>query len=153
MKKITFLMAALLCGAVVANAQEDTRTVVTEVTATNFVTPEYGDNCNSSSTVKKLQLPEDAPYRFSDTMGRFFKKNSDDTWSPWYDDNVFTEGTYYLQAQLRVDKPYATTHRLPSTGAELTVTVDGKAWSVVGNPAVYSEYSFVWVNSPEFTIV
>ena len=44
MKKITFLMAALLCGAVVANAQEDTRTVVTEVTVTNFVTPEYGDN-------------------------------------------------------------------------------------------------------------
>ena len=153
MKKITFLMAALLCGAVVANAQEDTRTVVTEVTVTNFVTPEYGDNCNSSNTVNKLQLPADAPYYFPNSMGDFFKKNSDDTWSPWSDGNVFTEGTYYLQAQLRVDNAYGTTHRLPSTGAELTVTVDGKAWSVDGNPAVYSEYSYAWVKSSEFTIV
>ena len=153
MKKITFLMAALLCGAVVANAQEDTRTVVTEVTVTNFVTPEYAETVNRNHTLSALQVPADAPYRFSTSSGTFFKKNSDDTWSPWSDGNVFTEGTYYLQAQLRVDGTYGTTHRLPSTGAELTVTVDGKAWSVVGNPAVYSEYSFVWVNSPEFTIV
>ena len=153
MKKITFLMAALLCGAVVANAQEDMRTVVTEVTATNFVIPEYAETVNRNHTLSALQVPADAPYRFSTSSGTFFKKNSDDTWSPWSDGNVFTEGTYYLQAQLRVDGTYGTTHRLPSTGAELTVTVDGKAWSVVGNPAVYSEYSFVWVNSPEFTIV
>ena len=153
MKKITFLMAALLCGAVVANAQEDTRTVVTNVTATNFVIPEYAETVNRNHTLSALQVPADAPYRFSTSSGTFFKKNSDDTWSTWSDDNVFTEGTYYLQAQLRVDGTYGTTHRLPSTGAELTVTVDGKAWSVVGNPAVYSEYSFVWVNSPEFTIV
>ena len=153
MKKITFLMAALLCGAVVANAQEDTRTVVTEVTVTNFVTPEFGDNCNRSKTIKGLQLPANAPYRFPDTMGGFYKKNDDDTWSTLSDGDVFAEGTYYFSAQLRVDKPYATTHRLPSTGAELTVTVDGKAWSVDGNPAVYSEYSYAWVKSPEFTIV
>ena len=153
MKKITFLMTALLCGAVVANAQEDMRTVVTEVTATNFVIPEYAETVNRNHTLSALQVPADAPYRFSTSSGTFFKKNSDDTWSPWSDGNVFTEGTYYLQAQLRVDNAYGTTHRLPSTGAELTVTVDGKAWSVVGNPAVYSEYSFVWVNSPEFTIV
>ena len=153
MKKITFLMAALLCGAVVANAQEDTRTVVTEVTATNFVTPEYGDNCNSSNTVKKLQLPEDAPYRFSDTMGRFFKKNSDDTWSQLSDGDVFAEGTYYFWAQLRVDGTHGTTHRLPSTAAELTVTVNGEPWSVDGKPTVDPTYSYAWVKSPEFTIV
>ena len=153
MKKITFLMTALLCGAVVANAQEDTRTVVTEVTATNFVTPEYGDNCNSSNTVKKLQLPEDAPYRFSDTMGRFFKKNSDDTWSQLSDGDVFAEGTYYFWAQLRVDNAYGTTHRLPSTAAELTVTVNGEPWSVDGKPTVDPTYSYAWVKSPEFTIV
>ena len=153
MKKITFLMAALLCGAVVANAQEDTRTVVTEVTVTNFVTPEYGDNCNRAKTIKGLQLPADAPYYFSENMGGFYKKNSDDTWSQLSDGDIFAEGTYYFSAQLRVDKPYATTHRLPSTAAELTVTVDGKAWSVDGNPAVYSEFSYAWVKSPEFTIV
>ena len=153
MKKITFLMAALLCGAVVANAEEDTRTVVTEVTATNFVTPEYGDNCNSSNTVKKLQLPEDAPYRFSDTMGRFFKKNSDDTWSQLSDGDVFAEGTYYFWAQLRVDGTHGTTHRLPSTAAELTVTVNGEPWSVDGKPTVDPTYSYAWVKSPEFTIV
>ena len=153
MKKITFLMAALLCGAVVANAQEDTRIVVTNVTATNFVLPEYGDNCNSSNTVNKLQLPADAPYYFPNSMGDFFKKNSDDTWSLLSDGDLFTEGTYYFRAQLRVDGTYGTTHRLPSTGAELTVTVDGKAWSVLGNPAVLSEYSFASVKSPEFTIV
>ena len=146
-------MAALLCGAVVANAQEDTRIVVTEVTVTNFVTPEYGDNCNRSNTINELQLPADAPYYFPNTMGGFFKKNDDDTWSKLSNGDLFTEGTYFFQAQLRVDGTYGTTHRLPSTGAELTVTVDGKAWSVVGNPAVYSEYSFVWVKSPEFTIV
>ena len=153
MKKITFLMAALLCGAVVANAQEDTRIVVTNVTATNFVIPEYAETVNRNHTLSALQVPADAPYRFSTSSGTFFKKNSDDTWSPWSDDNVFTEGTYYLQAQLRVDGTYGTTHRLPSTGAELTVTVDGKAWSVLGNPAVLSEYSFASVKSPEFTIV
>ena len=153
MKKITFLMAALLCGAVVANAQEDTRTVVTEVTVTNFVTPEFGDNCNRSKTIKGLQLPANAPYRFPDTMGGFYKKNDDDTWSTLSDGDVFAEGTYYFSAQLRVDKPYATTHRLPSTGAELTVTVDEEEWSVAEKTYVYPEYSYVWVKSPEFTIV
>ncbi len=152
MKKITFLMAALLCGAVVANAQEDTRTVVTEVTVTNFVIPEYGDVVNSMATVNAMQLPEDAPYNFPD-MGRFFKKNSDDTWSQLSDGDIFAEGTYYFRPQLRVDGTYGTTHRLPSTAAELTVTVDGKAWSVLGDPAVFSEYSYAWVKSPEFTIV
>ena len=146
-------MAALLCGAVVANAQEDTRTVVTEVTVTNFVTPEFGDNCNRSKTIKGLQLPANAPYRFPDTMGGFYKKNDDDTWSTLSDGDVFAEGTYYFSAQLRVDKPYATTHRLPSTGAELTVTVDEEEWSVAEKTYVYPEYSYVWVKSPEFTIV
>ena len=153
MKKITFLMAALLCGAVVANAQEDTRTVVTEVTVTNFVTPEFGDNCNRSKTIKGLQLPANAPYRFPDTMGGFYKKNDDDTWSTLSDGDVFTEGTYYFSAQLRVDNAYGTTHRLPSTGAELTVTVDEEEWSVAEKTYVYPEYSYVWVKSPEFTIV
>ncbi|MDD6641934.1 MAG: hypothetical protein PUE55_05015 [Bacteroidales bacterium] len=153
MKKITFLMAALLCGAVVANAQEDTRTVVTNVTATNFVTPEFGDNCNRSKTIKGLQLPANAPYRFPDTMGGFYKKNDDDTWSTLSDGDVFTEGTYYFSAQLRVDNAYGTTHRLPSTGAELTVTVDEEEWSVAEKTYVYPEYSYVWVKSPEFTIV
>ncbi len=156
MKKITFLMAALLCGAVVANAQEDTRTVVTEVTVTNFVTPEYGDNCNRAKTIKGLQLPADAPYYFSENMGGFYRKNSDDTWSKLSDGDIFAEGTYYFSAQLRVDNDYGTygtTHRLPSTAAELTVTVDGKPWSVDGKTYVYPEYSYVWVKSPEFTIV
>ena len=156
MKKITFLMAALLCGAVVANAQEDTRTVVTNVTATNFVTPEYGDNCNRAKTINELQLPADAPYYFPNTMGGFYKKNDDDTWNKLSDGDVFTEGTYYFSAQLRVDNDYGTygtTHRLPSTAAELTVTVDGKPWSVDGKTYVYPEYSYVWVKSPEFTIV
>ena len=153
MKKITFLMAALLCGAVVANAQEDTRTVVTNVTATNFVIPEYAETVNRNHTLSALQVPTDAPYRFSTSSGTFFKKNSDDTWSLLSDGDLFTEGTYYFRAQLRVDGTYGTTHRLPSTGAELTVTVDGKAWSVLGNPAVLSEYSFASVKSPEFTIV
>ena len=156
MKKITFLMAALLCGAVVANAQEDTRTVVTEVTVTNFVTPEYGDNCNRAKTINELQLPADAPYYFPNTMGGFFKKNDDDKWNKLSDGDVFTEGTYYFSAQLRVDNDYGTygtTHRLPSTAVELTVTVDGKAWSVDGKTYVYPEYSYVWVKSPEFTIV
>ena len=153
MKKITFLMAALLCGAVVANAQEDTRTVVTEVTVTNFVIPEYGDVVNNRATVNAMQLPEDAPYRFSDTMGRFFKKNSDDTWSQLSDGDVFAEGTYYFWAQLRVDGTHGTTHRLPSTAAELTVTVNGEPWSVDGKPTVDPTYSYAWVKSPEFTIV
>ncbi|MCI7430037.1 MAG: hypothetical protein MSS84_04050 [Bacteroidales bacterium] len=153
MKKITFLMAALLCGAVVANAQEDMRTVVTEVTVTNFVTPEYGDNCNSSNTVNKLQLPADAPYNFPNSMGRFFKKNNDDTWSLLSDGDIFAEGTYYFWAQLRVDGTYGTTHRLPSTAAELTVTVNGEPWSVDGKPTVDPTYSYAWVKSPEFTIV
>ena len=149
-------MAALLCGAVVANAQEDTRTVVTNVTATNFVTPEYGDNCNRAKTINELQLPADAPYYFPNTMGGFYKKNDDDTWNKLSDGDVFTEGTYYFSAQLRVDNDYGTygtTHRLPSTAAELTVTVDGKPWSVDGKTYVYPEYSYVWVKSPEFTIV
>ena len=156
MKKITFLMAALLCGAVVANAQEDTRIVVTEVTATNFVTPEYGDKCNRAKTINELQLPADAPYYFPNTMGGFLKKNDDDKWNKLSDGDVFTEGTYCFSAQLRVDNDYGTygtTHRLPSTAAELTVTVNGKPWSVDGKTYVYPEYSYVWVTSPEFTIV
>lgn len=153
MKKITFLMAALLCGAVVANAQDDTRTVVTNVTASNFVIPEYAEMVNPSRTLSAMRVPADVPYRFSASMGSFYKKNDDDTWSRLSAGDVFTEGTYYFNAQLRVDKTYGTTHRLPSTGEELTVTVDGKAWSVEENPVVYPGYSYVWVNSPEFTIV
>ena len=153
MKKITFLMAALLCGAVVANAQEDTRTVVTNVTATNFVIPEYAETVNRNHTLSAMQLPVDAPYYFSEDMGGFYKKNDDDTWNKLSDGDVFTEGTYYFSAQLRVDNAYGTTHRLPSTGAELTVTVDEEEWSVAEKTYVYPEYSYVWVKSPEFTIV
>ena len=149
-------MAALLCGAVVANAQEDTRTVVTNVTATNFVIPEYAETVNRNHTLSAMQLPVDAPYYFSENMGGFYKKNDDDTWNKLSDGDVFTEGTYCFSAQLRVDNDYGTygtTHRLPSTAAELTVTVNGKPWSVDGKTYVYPEYSYVWVTSPEFTIV
>ena len=144
-------MAALICGAVAANA-EDTRTVVTTVTATHFVIPEYGDAVNSTATVNAMQVPEDAPYYFAISMGAFYKKNSDDTWSRLSNGDIFTEGTYYFYAQLRIDNAYGSTHRLPSAAEELSVTVDEQAWSV-GLPSVNETYSFVWVTSPNFTIV
>lgn len=149
MKKLTLLMAALACSFVAANAQEDTRTVVNEITATGFVLPNYGDAVNAVATTRAIQYPADAPYRFAENSSSFAKK--EEGGSTTYDiTGVFTEGTYYVYTQLRID---GTDYRLPDAAADITVTVDGKVWNVYSDVTIADNYSYVWVKSPDFVIL
>lgn len=148
MKKLTLLMAALACSFMAANAQEDTRTVVNEITATNFVLPYYGDAVDAPATTRAIQYPADAPYYFAKNASSFWQKGEDG--SETEITTVFTEGTYFFYTQLRIE---GTEYRLPDAAADLTVTVDGKVWNVTTDVTIADNYSYVWVQSPDFFIV
>ena len=80
--------------------------------------------------------------------GNWLKKNSAGVWEI-YTGATFTEGTYKFDCQVRIDKAAGLTHVLDSAG--VTVTVDGTAWTA-GTPRVYDDYSYVWAESPEYTV-
>ncbi len=112
------------------------------------ITPEYG----STGAVKpEFTVTKGQPAYLSDTMGYYIKKDGDS----WKDINVsdtIGEGTYRYKVQVRIDGNAGEEYVLKN--GEITVTVDGKEWEVIGPVTIItnSTVSYAWVMSPEFTV-
>ncbi len=74
-----------------------------------------------------------------------------DEWQD-FDGDYFLDGTYRIVTQVRVDDDAGATHMFDANEV-LPVTVDGADWNTADDmPGVYDTYSYMWVQSPEFTI-
>lgn len=78
------------------------------------------------------------------TMIRWQKRNEDNKWND-YDQKNFTEGTYRIKAQVRVDEEY---YKLATN---YTLTVDGKEWTH-DKPTNRDDCSFSYGYSPEIVV-
>lgn len=74
-----------------------------------------------------------------------------DEWQD-FDGDYFLDGTYRIITQVRIDDDAGAAYMFDANEV-LPVTVDGVDWNTDDNmPGVYDTYSFMWVQSPEFTI-
>ncbi len=74
-----------------------------------------------------------------------------DEWQD-FDGDYFLDGTYRIVTQVRVDDDAGAAYMFDANEV-LPVTVDGVDWNTEDNmPGVYDTYSYMWVQSPEFTI-
>ena len=128
----------------------DLRPEISEVEAT-MPEPVAGEKIPSRVTYTYIK---GSPARFNDYGWQV--KVGDDTYEDTKAGDVFESGkTYKLSPQVRIDAPGSAGYRLASS---ITVTVNGKAWTVnnpTGNYTNYSTgvlYSYVWVTSPEYTV-
>lgn len=78
------------------------------------------------------------------TMIRWQKRNEDNKWND-YDQKNFTEGTYRIKAQVRVDEEY---YKLAT---DYTLTVDGQEWAH-DKPTNRDDCSFSYGYSPEIVV-
>ena len=79
-----------------------------------------------------------------------WQKKDGENWNNYYvsQHSTFEEGTYRINAQVRVDGSYGLTHVLANPW---TFTVNGQAWTT-GEPSVDDTYSYDWGYSPEITV-
>lgn len=78
------------------------------------------------------------------TMITWQKKNEDNTWYNYYQ-TTFTEGTYRVCAQVRVEVEY---YKL---SADFTLTIDGQEWAH-DKPTIKEDHSFSYGYSPEIVV-
>lgn len=78
------------------------------------------------------------------TMITWQKKNEDNTWYNYYQ-TTFTEGTYRVCAQVRVEVEY---YKL---SADFTLTIDGQKWTH-DTPTIREDCSFSYGFSPEIVV-
>lgn len=126
------------------------REVITSVTATTdiedilvygapykYITYTMGEGCEEANFLYR------DPYSWEIKVG--------DEWQD-FDGDYFLDGTYRITTQVRVDDDAGATHMFDANEV-LPVTVDGVDWNTADDkPGVYDTYSFMWVQSPEFTI-
>ena len=147
MKRIlSFLMVLvmLLSIAPFAVAEEDTRTVISTVTATSDMeVPSYGDEVQ---TAFNFTFTEGTQCSVPASMGYWEKKNGED-WER-YDAPTFTEGTYRYSNQLRINSPLGQQYKFDET---VDITIDGQKWTH-DTFYDYSTYLYGYMTSPEFTV-
>ena len=126
----------------------DSRTKVSEVAGTSDISTilVYGGAYKKPTVTVTTGAP--AYFNINSGNGHWLKKNSAGDWER-YTGATFTEGTYKFACQVRIDKAAGLTHVLDSAG--VTVTVDGAAWTT-GTVDVNDTYSYVWAESPEYTV-
>ena len=138
MKKIfTLFVAALFCSTMMVFAQEDERTVVNEIVLTTTAGDwdaqfAVGDEYYSYNVV--LNVPESAPYITEYWNSGLYKwDNSTSNWD-WANritnGNILSEGKYLYQIRIRINGDAGLTHRFPTDAADLSASVDGKAWDI-----------------------
>ncbi len=155
MRKLMTLLASLfavilLLPSVARAATDDTRQVVTEV---NLTYDELIPSCGEMVKCWYDGEPEGAVYRMSSFYWR---------WSRQYVANnqqvnpsskaVFVPGTWFYMYQIRVDGEFGSQYRLPDTKEELTIKINGVERQANGNPSIGSNYSYVWVYSPDYEV-
>ena len=124
------------------------RTKVSEVAGTSDISTilVYGGAYKKPTVTVTTGTP--AYFNIGYANGHWLKKNSAGIWER-YTGATFTEGTYKFDCQVRIDKAAGLTHVLDSAG--VTITVDGVAWTT-DTPVVRDTFSYINVNSPEFTV-
>lgn len=163
MRKITFLIAALVCSGTLNIFAEDARTVITECAFTGFdpsiikVGQTVGDAKYQLS--KKVQTQEGAVYYIPSTMWGIYKWiEATQSFSKLDENNyVITKGLYYCYFQVRIDNDsgddYGFTHRFPMSGEGcITFTMDGESWGEDCTAAVYDNFSWSVATSPTFLV-
>ena len=148
MKLITQVLAGLLALVMPLGAKADeTRTPVTDVVATC----NYADIIGYAKEVKTptFTMADGSVASIPPSMINWQKKDGEN-WNNYYvsQHSTFEEGTYRINAQVRVDGSYGLTHVLANPW---TFTVNGQAWTT-GEPSVDDTYSYDWGYSPEITV-
>ena len=135
-QKMHRVLSLLLCCVMVLGMlpmtafAEDTRTEINTIkaTATNDK-PSYGEPTNYPA----FTVTEGSPARIAETMTRWQKKNTvTGKWDSVFNDNTFTEGTWRVYVQVRIDNDsgnYGKTHKL-SKNPQLFV--NGVEWTIDG---------------------
>lgn len=134
----------------VAPAKED-REEITSASFTGWVNPAIGDVISSSyyySFQSHISAAEGAHYSLPDaTIGRFYKKQDDNTWQVLADGDAFEAGEYKWSIQIRCDGDDGYFYYLTSAD-NMTVTVDGTDCPVSSGGSgdnysyLYFSYSF-----------
>jgi len=150
MRKLFLLLAAMSC--LVMNAwAEDTQTVVSSASFTNWTPPTYGFNASNLATLlNAVVAEEDAVYHLQTHMSNIFV--IDEGGIATRVDGVVKDGTYRVNCQIRIDGENAALYRLPkSDEAAMEVTVNGVNWTY---SAGYSgpTYSYANISSPNFVV-
>ena len=115
---------------------------VTAVSATSDIMDIIG--YAKQKNTPKFTMSEGSLAYIPFTMTRWQKKNEDNTWGN-YEQTFFTEGTYRIRAQVRVDEEY---YKLAT---DYTLTVDGQEWAH-DKPTNRDDCSFSYGYSPEIVV-
>lgn len=116
---------------------------VTAVSATSDITDIIG--YAKQNKTPEFTMSEGSLANIPLSMTTWQKKNEDNTWK-YYDQTTFTEGTYRVRAQVRVDEEY---YKLAT---DYTLTIDGQEWTH-DTPTIRDDCSFSYGYSPEIVVL
>ena len=144
----------LIYGQFEEQEQGDTRTIITHVEVNNwdpsFIKAGMDWWCGhiDDSLALVLQVPADAPYKFSYTYLYNVTENDRKV-----DGNEITPGIYRLEINLRIDGDEALLYRFPDWTEEIamTGTVNGQECRVT-SPTSYPTWSSCFIYTPEFVV-
>lgn len=133
----------------------DTRTVVTHVEVNNWDPSFFYDGLEWTGAVENqliqmLQVPTNAVYYVREVYCRNMSKNQ---LLDIYSNRVVSSGTYRCEISLRIGGDNGLLYRFPGLDDEvdMTGTINGQTCEVeLGS--VTDEYSFVYINTPEFVV-
>ena len=130
------LLSLLLCLVMVLGLMpmtafaEDTRTEVDTIKATAIINvPSYGEPTNYPG----FTVTEGSPARIAETMTRWQKKNTvTGKWDSVFNDNTFTEGTWRVYVQVRIDNDYGNYGKTHKLSKNPQLFVNGVEWTIDG---------------------
>ena len=130
------LLSLLLCLVMVLGLMpmtafaEDTRTEVDTIKATATINvPSYGAPTNYPG----FTVTEGSPARIAETMTRWQKKNTvTGKWDSVFNDNTFTEGTWRVYVQVRIDNDYGNYGKTHKLSKNPQLFVNGVEWTIDG---------------------
>ena len=142
----------------VAPVPTDDRTVITECAFEGFDVSslyaglEWNDDAFEEIFNKIQKEDAYAPYHLEDPFDLFKDEISEETKVPSDQGIILEEGVYLFYVRISIDEDYATQFRFPtSEEGDLTVTMDGKAWTV-DDVFVEEDESVAFIISPLFQV-
>ena len=125
-----------------AGGEPDTRIPISTITATSNIDDIVG--YMKSVVLPTLDIKEGLPVNLGTHR---WKKYDGSEWI-WNEDDIFVEGKYRYEVQIRTDN---TTHVLDKNG--VTLTVNGENWTEKGGSIwIGDDYSWDWFYSREYEI-
>ena len=135
-QKMHRVLSLLLCCVMVLGMlpmtafAEDTRTEVDTIKATATINvPSYGAPTNYPG----FTVTEGSPARIAETMTRWQKKNTvTGKWDSVFNGNTFTEGTWRVYVQVRIDNDYGNYGKTHKLSKNPQLFVNGVKWTIDG---------------------